>query len=100
MHQSPLADKRHTGHLPPTGASWPQLVLNPMAWGMMDVPNPGVERTHCSETSQENTTKEMLKPSEESNQRLKHKKKGRERDHFSELDCRPGSLFDTFNETA
>ncbi|XP_056626295.1 uncharacterized protein LOC130438410 isoform X2 [Triplophysa dalaica] len=92
MHQNPLADKRHTGHLTPTGASWPQLILNPMAWGMMDVSNPGVERTHCSETSQENTTKEMLKPSEESNQRLKHKKKGRERDNFSELDCRPVRL--------
>ncbi|KAA0709426.1 hypothetical protein E1301_Tti004149 [Triplophysa tibetana] len=100
MYQNPLADIRYTGHFSPTGASWAQLpVLNPMAWGMMDVPKPGVERTHCSETSQENTTKEMLKPSEEINQTLKHKKKGRERDHFSGLDCRPGSLFDTFNET-
>ncbi|XP_057205781.1 protein starmaker isoform X2 [Triplophysa rosa] len=93
MYQNPLADIRHTGQFTPTGASWPQLpVLNPMAWGMMDVPYPGVERTHCSETGQENTTKEMLKPSEESNQRLKHKRKGRDRDQSSELDCRPVRL--------
>lgn len=87
MYQNPWAGIRHTGRFTPTGASWPQLpVLNPMAWGMMD--DPGVERTQCSET--ENTAKEMLKPSEGSNQRLKHKRKGRERDQSSELDCRPG----------
>lgn len=95
MNQNPWVGIRPglipAGHSTPTGASWPQLpALNPIAWGMMDVPDPHVEITQCSETDQKNTTKEMLGTSNKRNQRLRHKSKGTECDRSSELDCRPG----------
>ncbi|KAK7138005.1 hypothetical protein R3I94_013594 [Phoxinus phoxinus] len=80
-----------TAHFTPAGASWPRLpVLSPM-WGMMDVPDPGEERIQRSETDKEKVTKETVNPNEESCQKLKRRKNGRESDR-SELDCRPVRL--------
>ncbi|XP_073668269.1 uncharacterized protein [Paramisgurnus dabryanus] len=82
-----------TGHFTPAGASWPRLpVINPVPWGMMDVPDSGGEKIQCSETDQENPTKEMLNPPKESKQRLKHKRRGGECDQPPELDGRPVHL--------
>ncbi|XP_055034432.2 uncharacterized protein [Misgurnus anguillicaudatus] len=82
-----------TGHFTPAGASWPRLpVINPVPWGMMDVPDSGGEKIQCSETDQGNPTKEMLNPPKESKQRLKHRRRGGECDQLSELDCRPVQL--------
>lgn len=68
-----------TVHFTPPAASWPRLpVLNPMAWGMMDVPDPSEERIQCSETDKEKLAK------------AKHRRNGKESDRSSELDCRPG----------
>lgn len=70
-----------TAHFTPPAASQPRLpVLNPMTWGMMDVPDPSEERIQCSEPDKEKVTK--AKP--------KHRRKGKESDRSSELDCRPG----------
>ncbi|XP_051505747.1 glutamic acid-rich protein isoform X2 [Myxocyprinus asiaticus] len=82
-----------TAHFTPAGASLPQLpVLNPMAWGMMDMPDPCKERIQFSETNGEKITKETLNPSEECSQRLEERTKGKERDRSSELDCKPVRL--------
>lgn len=79
-----------TAHFTPAGASWPRLpVLSPMMWGMMDVPDPSDERIQRSETGKEKVAKETLNPNEESCQKLKHRRNGKESDR-SELDCRPG----------
>ncbi|XP_077104154.1 uncharacterized protein LOC143757051 [Siphateles boraxobius] len=81
-----------TAHFTAAGASWPRLpVLSPMMWGMMDVPDPSEERIQCSETNKEKVTKETVNPNEESCQRLKRRKNGKESDR-SELDCRPVRL--------
>ncbi|XP_058654326.1 glutamic acid-rich protein isoform X2 [Onychostoma macrolepis] len=70
-------------HFTPPAASWPRLPvltsLCPMAWGMMDVPDPKEERIQCSETDKKKVTK--AKP--------KHRRNGKESDRSSELDCRP-----------
>ncbi|XDV37280.1 hypothetical protein PO909_006905 [Leuciscus waleckii] len=81
-----------TPHFTPAGASWPRLpVLSPMMWGMMDLPDPSEERTQRSETDKEKVTKETVNPNEETCQRLKRRKNGKESDR-SELDCRPVRL--------
>lgn len=85
-----LAHFTPTAHFTPAGASWPRLpVLSPMMWGMMDLPDPSEERTQRSETDKEKVTKETVNPNEETCQRLKRRKNGKESDP-SELDCRPG----------
>ncbi|XP_073677244.1 uncharacterized protein [Garra rufa] len=82
-----------TAHFTPGGASWPRLpVLNPMTWGMMDIPDPSEETILCSETDKEKVTGETLNPNEKSCQRPKHKRNGKESDRSSELDCRPVRL--------
>ncbi|XP_052005710.1 ABC transporter F family member 4 [Xyrauchen texanus] len=82
-----------TAHFTPAGASLPQRpVVNPMAWGMMDMPGPCKERIQFSETNGEKITKEMLNPSKESSQRLEERMKGKECDRSSELDCKPVRL--------
>lgn len=79
-----------TAHFTPAGASCPQLpVLSPMMWGMMDVPDPSEERIQRCEIDSEKLVKETLNPNEESCQRLKHRRNGKQSDR-SELDCRPG----------
>ncbi|XP_050983928.1 glutamic acid-rich protein isoform X2 [Labeo rohita] len=90
-----------TAHFTPAGASWPRLpVLNPMAWGMMDVPDPSEERIQCSETDKEKVTKETLKPNEESCQRPKHRRNVKESDRSCELDCRPVRLSTNHEESS
>ncbi|XP_016413751.1 glutamic acid-rich protein-like isoform X2 [Sinocyclocheilus rhinocerous] len=72
-----------TAHFTPPAASWPRLrVLNPMTWGVMDVPDPSEERIQCSEPDKIKVIK--AKP--------KHRRKGKESDRSSELDCRPVRL--------
>jgi len=75
-----------SAHFTPAGASLPRFpVLSPMMWGMMDVPDPCEESIH----HKEKVTKETVHPNEESCERLKRRKNGKENDR-SELDCRPG----------
>ncbi|KAK2891133.1 hypothetical protein Q8A67_013776 [Cirrhinus molitorella] len=80
-----------TAHFTPAGAFWPRLpVLSPMTCG--NVPDPSEEKIQCSETDREKMTKETLNPNEESCQRPKHRRNGKESDRSSELDCRPVRL--------
>ncbi|KAG1954430.1 hypothetical protein F2P79_008748 [Pimephales promelas] len=77
-----------SAHFTPAGASLPRFpVLSPMMWGMMDVPDPCEESIH----HKEKVTKETVHPNEESCERLKRRKNGKENDR-SELDCRPVRL--------
>ncbi|XP_059371300.1 dentin matrix acidic phosphoprotein 1 [Carassius carassius] len=72
-----------TAHFTPPAASWPRRpLLNPMTWGMMDVPVPSEETIQCSEPDKEKVT--QAKP--------KHRRKGKGSDRSSELDCRPVRL--------